>query len=35
MKIDNAFLKAKSIQRILNKGNAEESDMEPTQDLAE
>lgn len=35
MKIDNAFLKAKSIQRILNKGNTEEADMEPTQDLAE
>lgn len=35
MKIDNAYLKTKSIQRILNKGNAEEQDMEPTEDLAE
>ncbi len=34
MKIDNAFLKTKSIQRILNKGNAEEQDMEPSEDLA-
>lgn len=34
MKIDNAFLKAKSIQRILNKGNAEEADMEPGDNLA-
>ena len=32
-KIDNAYLKAKSIQRILNKGNAEEEDMEPKEDL--
>ena len=32
--IDNAYLKAKSIQRILNKGNAEEEDMEPTSDLS-
>ena len=32
-KIDNAYLKAKSIQRILNKGNAEEEDMEPKTDL--
>lgn len=32
-KIDNAYLKAKSIQRILNKGNAEEEDMEPKIDL--
>ena len=31
--IDNAYLKAKSIQRILNKGNTEEEDMEPTSDL--
>ncbi len=30
--IDNAYLKAKSIQRILNKGNTEEEDMEPKQD---
>lgn len=28
-RIDNAYLKAKSIQRILNKGNKEEEDMEP------
>lgn len=34
MKIDNAFLKTKSIQRILNKGNAEEQDMEPSEDIA-
>lgn len=32
-KIDNAYLKTKSIQRILNKGNAEEEDMEPKADL--
>ncbi len=32
-KIDNAYLKAKSIQRILNKGNAEEDDMEPKTDI--
>ncbi len=32
--IDNAYLKAKSIQRILNKGNTEEEDMEPKQDLS-
>ncbi len=32
--IDNAYLKAKSIQRILNKGNIEEEDMEPKHDLA-
>ena len=31
-KIDNAYLKAKSIQRILNKGNAEEEDMEPKEE---
>ena len=34
MKIDNAYLKTKSIQRILNKGNAEEQDVEPSEDLA-
>ncbi len=34
IKIDNAYLKTKSIQRILNKGNAEEQDMEPREDLA-
>ena len=33
-KIDNTYLKAKSIQRILNKGNAEEEDMEPVSDLS-
>jgi hypothetical protein len=33
MKIDNAYLKTKSIQRILNKGNAEEENMEPGDDL--
>lgn len=33
-KINNAYLKAKSIQRILNKGNADEADMEPKNDLA-
>lgn len=33
-KIDNAYLRAKSIQRILNKGNAEEADMEPPADLS-
>ncbi|PZQ46112.1 MAG: hypothetical protein DI551_05750 [Micavibrio aeruginosavorus] len=32
-RIDNAYLKAKSIQRILNKGNAEEEDMEPKADV--
>lgn len=31
-KIDNAYLKVQSIQRILNKGNDEESDMEPQAD---
>ena len=31
--IDNAYLKAKSIQRILNKGNAEEEDLEPKIDV--
>lgn len=30
--IDNSYLKAKSIQRILNKGNSEEEDMEPKTD---
>jgi hypothetical protein len=34
-KIDNAYLKAKSIQRILNKGNAEEENMEPKEDIAD
>lgn len=34
MKMDNPYLKAKSIQRILNKGNAEEQDMEPPEDLS-
>lgn len=33
-RIDNAYLKAKSVQRILNKGNAEEEDMEPKADLS-
>ena len=33
-KIDNPYLRAKSIQRILNKGNAEEQDMEPQENLA-
>lgn len=33
-KIENAYLKAKSVQRILNKGNAEEVDMEPKEDLS-
>ncbi len=33
-KIDNAYLKAKSIQRILNKGNVEEQDMEPMADMS-
>lgn len=33
-KIDNAYLRAKSIQRILNKGNSEEQDMEPHENLA-
>lgn len=33
-KINNAFLRAKSVQRILNKGNKEEQDMEPTADLS-
>ncbi len=35
MKIDNAYLKTKSLQRILNKGNAEEQDMEPSENLGE
>jgi len=34
MKIDNAYLKTKSIQRILNKGNAEEEETEPEQNLS-
>lgn len=33
-KIDNSYLRAKSIQRILNKGNTEEADMEPLADLS-
>jgi hypothetical protein len=33
-RIDNAYLKAKSIQRILNAGNSEEADMEPKADLS-
>lgn len=32
-RIDNAYLKAKSIQRILDKGNAAEKDTEPKDDL--
>lgn len=32
-KIDNPYIRAKSIQRILNKGNAEEEDMEPVADV--
>jgi hypothetical protein len=32
-KIDNPYLKAKSIQRILNKGNAAEENMEPKEDM--
>ncbi len=33
-KIENAYLRAKSVQRILNKGNKEEEDVEPSADLA-
>lgn len=33
-KIENAYIRAKSVQRILNKGNAEEADMEPAEDLS-
>lgn len=34
-KIDNAYLRTKALQRILNKGNAEEESVEPTANLAE
>lgn len=34
MKIENAYLKSKAVQRVLNKGNAEEEDMEPTEKLS-
>ncbi len=33
-RIDNAYLRAKSLQLILNKGNAEEQDLEPQNDLS-
>jgi len=33
-KIENPYLRAKAIQRILNKGNSEEEDMEPKIDLS-
>lgn len=33
-KIENAYIRAKSVQRILNKGNSEEADMEPKADLS-
>ncbi len=34
-KIDNAYLKSKALQRILNKGNAEEENVEPNVNLTE